>query len=172
MRIQFGLDNEVVEADYTDPVGDPSKDPKYTEEAKRAAAGTVSPADAKNSPQQQQLDKQTKHVEFLEAKANAIHGYDKDGKPRYVESESERARLLKLAGMERENLKGSLQLAELSLGEDALDRHNEEISLQQQMANHAALEERARAIAFENQAQALAKLFNPKASNGAGLKIK
>jgi hypothetical protein len=172
MRMQFGIDGEVVEADYTDPVSDPSKDTKYTEEAKRAAAGTVSPVDAKNSPQQLQLDRQVKRVESLEAKANAITGYGQDGQPLYVETAVERAKLLKVAGMERENLKGSLALAELSMGEDALDKHNADVALQQQQTEHAALEERARAIAFENQAQALAKLFAPKSSNGSGLKIK
>jgi hypothetical protein len=172
MKIQFGLNNEIVAIDDTDGVTDPSKEQKYTDSEKRAAAANVSPADAKLSPQQVQLDKQVKHVEYLETKANAIHGYDEAGQPRFVESESERARLLKIAGMERENLALSAQLAELSLGEDALDRHNEQLSLQQQMAEHAALEERARAIARENQAQELAKLFAPKASKGGGLKIR
>lgn len=172
MKIQFGLNNEVVEADYTDPVTDPSRDAKYTEEQKRAAAGTVSPADAKLSVQQQQLDKQTANINYLEAKSTALRGYEKDGTPLFVETAEERAKLTKLVGMHRENLKLSLQLAELSLGEDTLDRHNEEMSLQQTMAEYSQLEQRARAINFEDRAQALAKLFNPKASNGSGLKIR
>ena len=82
MKMQFGLDGELVSADYSDPVTDPSKEAKYTDEQKRAAAGTVSPADAKVSPQQIQINRQVRHIEFLEAKAIAISGYDKDGNPK------------------------------------------------------------------------------------------
>lgn len=169
MQIQFGLDGEIVSADYSDPVTDPGKELKYTEDQKRAAAATVSPADAKHSPQQLQLDRQTRHVESLEAKANAIHGYDKDGKPRYVESESERARLLKIGGMERENLKGSLALAELSLGEDALDQQAANADLQAQSVYHDEIRAAAAEEVKRRQIQGAADLImkaNPKLKIG------
>ena len=175
MKIQFGLDGEAVDTidsnndSFTDP--GTGSESRYTEEQKLAAAATVSPADAKHSPQQIQIDRQVNHIKFLEAKAVAITGYNDKGEPQYVETAIERAKLQKIAGMERENLKLSHALAELSLGEDALNKANEAAALQQQEAEHAALQERARAIAFENQAQELAKLFAPKASRGSGLKI-
>ena len=100
MQIQFGLDGAVVSADYSGSVTDPSKDTKYSFAEKLAAAATVSPEVARTSPQQLQIDKQTKHIQFLEAKAAAVRGYDKDGKPQYVESADERAKLTKIAAME------------------------------------------------------------------------
>ena len=172
MQIQFGLDGEVVSEDYSGSVADPSREVKYTDDQKRAAAATVPLNIARSTTQQQQIDKQTAHIKYLEAKAIAVDGYDSDGQPRYIESADARAKHAKIAAMERTNLALSAQLAELSLGEDTLDSYNATtVSLENQVAHHAALEERARAIVFEKQAQALAETFAPKIANGNGEKL-
>ena len=96
---------------------------------------------------------------FLLDKANAVSGYDADKNPRYVESPDERARLLRAAAGVRSSMELQLVLSQRSLATDFLDKRAAEADLQQQAANHAALEQRARDIAFETQSQALAKLF-------------
>jgi hypothetical protein len=154
--ISFDAAGNVVSEDFGGDIRDPSIEPRHSEEALAAALPFT---DAKNSPQQIELDSMQAREKFLLDKANAVSGYNADKSPRYVESADERARLLRAAAGLRSSMELQLVLSQRSIATDYLDKRAAEADLQQQVANHAALEQRAREIAFESQSQALAKLF-------------
>ncbi len=168
--IHFGVDGEVLSEDYSSPIGDPTVEPKYTDEQLAAA---LPHTQAKNSRQQAELDGMQAREKFLLDKANAVSGYAADKTPLYVEGAVERARLLKAADGLRDSMKLQLLLSQRSIAADYLDDQAKAADLQAQADEHAALEARARDILKEDQARELADRFRSRIrqSNGTGMKI-
>jgi len=154
--IQFGSNGEVISEDYSGSITDPSKDPGYSDEQLAAALPFT---EAKGSTQQIQLDKMSRDAKYMVDKANAVRGFDKDGVPQYVESAMERARLLNAAKGLRASQELQLEIAKRSLAADYLDQQAAKQHLIDQAAAHDKARARAVAIAEEEQAQQLAKLF-------------
>jgi hypothetical protein len=161
--IHFGVDGEVISEDYDTPIGDPTVEPRYTDEQLAAA---LPHTNAIGSRQQIELDGMQAREKFLLDKANAVSGYNSNKEPQYVEGTVERARLLKAAAGLRESMNLQLLLSQRSLAADHLDKQAETTKLQQTAADHNALEKRAQDIVFERQANELADLMTKRNISG------
>jgi hypothetical protein len=173
MKIQLDAAGEILTEEYegetttytqsegttttsTSGSNDPNAPVDYTDEELAAALPFTQ---AIGSPEQSELDGMQAREKWCLEKANEIASYDKDGVPRYVQGELERAQLLRQAKGLRDSMGLQLLMSQRSIARRYLDGQKQTADAQQELANHAALEQRARDITFETQAQQLAKLF-------------
>jgi hypothetical protein len=151
-----------------DNVSDPSINTgaaaDYTDDELDAAVQFTNGA---GSPEQASLDSMRARETFCVTKANEIASYDKDGKPVYVRSDDERTQLLRQAKGIRASLQDQLILSQRSIARRYLDDQKKTANAQATLANYAALEAKAREIAFNDEAQELANMMRKRNLGGA-----
>jgi hypothetical protein len=181
MKIQFDANGDLIESSIDDngdtvdyvqgegvttthsTIGDPNAPVPYTDEQ---LAEALTHTQAIGSIEQAELDSLRSREQWLLDKANAVTGWNADKTPRYVETESERARLLRAAKGVRDALPFELIMANRRIATRFLDAQLKVVNAQQTLADHAALEQRAREIAFETDAKELADLFKKRKISG------
>jgi hypothetical protein len=144
-------------------IGDPNAAPGYTDEQLEEA---LQYTHGIGSPEQAELTHMEERAVFCETKANEIAGYNADKTPRYVRSEIDRAQLLRQAKGIRDSLPLQLVMSNRAIATRYLNDQAKVAAAQQELTNHAALEDRANAIHFENQARDLAALMAKRKVSG------
>ena len=144
-------------------IGDPNKAEIYSDEQ---LAEALQHTNGFGSPEQVELDAMRARETFCLTKANEVASRKADGTPIYVRSEGERAQLLRQAKGIRDSLPLQLIMSNRSIATRYLDEQARVANAQQELANHAALEQRARDIAFEEQAKELAALMSKRKISG------
>lgn len=165
--IQFGLTGEVVSEDYSEPVGDPTKQPLFTDAELEAV--DVPEHLVALSREQANLLKIRDEIQHLEAKAVEVTHYDANGVPQYAYNESDRATFAKAAQMKRDTQLMQLEISKRSLATAELERR----TVQQDLHEQGLQQDRLRALALQEverrQVNQLADVFtrnNPKLQIG------
>ena len=137
-------------------VGDPTAPADYTDQELNDALPFTQ---ALGSPEQASLDASRARINFCQAKADRVTGYDADGKPQYEVGDAERRSLLNTVKNLTNGLELQLVMANRNIARRHLDSNKKAADAQAQLAHYAALEARAVAITFEQDATDLAKIF-------------
>jgi hypothetical protein len=144
-------------------IGDPNAPVPYSDEQLEEA---LQHTQGIGSPEQAELDHMQQRATFCETKANEVASCQADGTPVYARSETERAQLLRQAKGIRDGLPLQLIMSNRAIATRYLDEQARIANAQQELANHAALEQRAREIEFEEQAKELAALMSKRKVSG------
>jgi hypothetical protein len=144
-------------------VGDPNAPQGYSDAEIEAALPYTQGA---GSIEQAEIDSLRARETFCANKANEIASYKADGTPVYVRGEAERAQLLRQAKGIRDGLPLQLLMAQRNIATRYLDDQKKVTDAQATLAQHAALETKAREIAFHDEAQELADLMRKRNLGG------
>jgi hypothetical protein len=142
---------------------DSGAEPDYTDNELDAAVQFTNGA---GSPEQHELDSMRARETFCVTKANEVSGYKPDGTPIYLRGETERQSLLRMAKGIRSSLQDQLILSQRSIARRYLDEQKKVTNAQATLNNYAALEAKAREIAFNDEAQELANLMRKRNLGG------